>query len=84
MQQSQQLETPVVQSEENANGHIVDARFLGAVQAEQSPVEFAFERSFWVDLPVRRPVVGLLKNLIRPDANRLYGLVFFLPTTAGH
>ena len=60
------LETIIEQAKQNANSHIVDSGFHGAVQSPNTPVVialFAANVYFFVGFAV----VGFLKNLIRSN-----------------
>ena len=68
-QHRQQLVLPVVQPVEHAEPDIVDARLLAAMEAGGAPVVVALDRVGRVELLVSRPVVRLLEDLERADAD---------------
>ena len=64
----QQLVAPVVEPEQRAHRHVVDARFHRAVQRVQAPAHVALDRVPRMHRLVGRPVVRLLEHLERADA----------------
>ena len=65
------LEAPVVQAEERPDGHVVDARFHGAVQGVEPPIVIGLDAAGGVDRTVGRVIVGFLEDLEGADAGAL-------------
>lgn len=65
--QAQDLEFPVIESEEGPDPDVVAARLPGSSQAVEPPEIVGFPSSGGVDSLVSRPVVTFLEDLVGPD-----------------